>query len=76
MLKIYGKNFNLVSFNSISQNCIEVKFLCIKKEGGGVPVSSRLRQSSEKYSGDMFFLGGTMYDIFIINKNVKARIIF
>lgn len=67
-----GKNFNLVSFNSISQNCIEVKFLCIKKRG----VSSRLRQSSEKYSGDMFFLGGTMYDIFIINKNVKARIIF
>lgn len=41
-----------------------------------MPVSSRLRQSSEKYSGDMFFLGGTMYDIFIINKNVKARIIF
>lgn len=41
-----------------------------------MPVSSRLRQSSEKYSGDMFFLGGTMYDIFIIKKNVKARIIF
>lgn len=41
-----------------------------------MPVSSRLRQSSEKHTGDMFFLGGTMYNIFIIKKNVKARIIF
>lgn len=44
--------------------------------GGGMPVSSRLRPSSEKYSSDMFFLGGTMYNISIIKKNVKARIIF